>query len=460
MGRKEVIVAVAVVVAVTLAMTSMAYAQSGRIGSPVPPPRSGGLGVDNGYPNAGLVIEGPRIPPVNVLFALQYDPVRRWVWAGTEASSLSAGQPDIYILDHLNQFQVLSTLMTDELRGLGATSAQIDGPVDEMTLLGNGDLLCADFNGDLTRFDDTLFLVDPSSPNVLKGVWYLDDMGCPGSCAANTNTNVPRDRVDYVAGLAVRHTNAITSTNQSTQEIFVSQYLVSAVIRQIELTPGTPGTWATRRTYTSPTADSVDGMDWDPDIQSFWMTCSNTSMIYEVALDTSINSFRVIQSFPSKGLGGAIAISALRNTMLPHAIVEGEGFSFSGSMHVLDTGHIGRGMPAVHDPQGTSTLQVGILMDLDCVGKTFRVLASGGAGSIPVGDRFLELAPDPILLWTLLDPIFTGTLDNNGAGFVTVPVLLPPNLGPLYFAVLVYDNPDENFMGIKRLSKTTAHVTQ
>ena len=461
MNSKGLVTAVLIGAAVSLATAVPGEAQSGRWSTPAPT-RSAirGLSLLGGYPNAGLVIDGPRTPPVALLYALQFDPARRLVWAGTEASMVSAGQPDIYMLDHENTFQVLCTIVTDELRGPGAPAAQIDGPVDELTLLGNGDLLCADYNGDLKRFDDTLFLLDPASPGVLKGLWYLDDLGCPGSCAPNTNTNVPRDRVDAVAGLAVRRTYEISAASRATQEIYVSQYLPSAVIRQLELTPGTPGTWATRRTYLSPTGDSVDGIDWDPDLQSFWMTSTATGMIYEVALDTVTNSFRVIQSFPANGSGGAIAITAMRNTQIPHKLIEGEGFSFTGSMHVIDSGHVGRGQPAVFDPVGTGPVQVGILLDGDCANLGYRVLMSLAPGGIVLGDRFIGLAFDPLLMWTLTDPGFASTLDASGAGAITLPVALPPNLGPFYIAIVVFDTPEENYLGIKRISTTIPHVTQ
>ena len=446
---------------VCLVLASTSDAQTGRSAIPGPVRTPGpNFGLTSSYPNAGLVVTGPYVPPVNVLYALQYDPLYRWVWAGGEASLISTGQPDLFILDQNNGFQVLSTIVTDELRGPGALQAQIDGPVDEIALLGDGCLLCADYNGDLSRFDDTLFMLDPSNPGVLKGVWYLDDLGCPGSCVANTNTNVPQDRVDAVAGLALRRTYAITASNQASQEIYVSQFLPSALIRQIELTPGTPGTWATRRVYVSPTGDSVDGMDWDPDLQSFWMTSTNTGMIYEVALDTTTNSFRVLQSFLANGTGGAIAIAALRDTVTPHTLVEGEGFSFTGSLNVIDSGHLGRGQPSVYDPAGTGPVQVGILYDQDCVGHDFRLLVSSQTGGIHLGDRYIQLGLDPIFLWSATSPLFAGKLDTSGSGMITLPVSLPPSIGPLYFVVVVFGDPSEDYLGIKRISLTQAHVTQ
>ncbi|MBN2491531.1 MAG: hypothetical protein JXQ29_11845 [Planctomycetes bacterium] len=444
-----------------LATVAPGWTQSDRrAAAALPPTPIPTLALHGVYPNAGLVLEGPYTPPVPLLFALKFDAARRWTWAGTEGSMLAPARPDLYVLDHTNRMQVLSTLVTDELRAPGAPAAQIDGPVDELALLGNGDLLCADYNGDLRRFDDTLFLLDPTGSGVLKGVWYLDDLGCPGVCAPSTNTNVPRDRIDAVAGLAARRTFEISLASRTTQEIYVGQYLPSAVIRQIELTPGTPGTWATRRTYLSPTGDSVDGMDWDPDLQSFWMTSTATGLVYEVALDTVRNTFQVIQAFASSGLGGAIAVTAMRETQTPHKLIEGEGFSLAGSLHVVDSGHIGRGRPALYDPVGTGPVQVGILLDTDCANLPFRVLISLTPGKLVLGDRAVELGVDAALLWTLTDPAFAGTLNASGACNVVLPVHLPPGVGPLHIAIAVFDTPEVNYCGVKRLSTCIVHRTQ
>jgi len=461
MTRKRLIVAGLICVAVCLGTVARGEAQTGRAVAPVPKALyGGGFGLNGGFPNAGSVLEGPYNPPVNVLYGLKFDLARRWVWAGTEASMVSAGQPDIYILDHRQSFQVISTLVTDELRSASSPVAQIDGPVDELALLGNGDLLCADYNGDLTRFDDTLFLLNPTSPPTLKGVWYLDDLGCPGSCAANGNTNNPRDRVDALAGLAVRRTFEINASNQATQEIFVGQYMQGAVIRQIELTPGTPGTWATRRTHLSPTGDSVDGIDWDPEIQAFWMASTGTGMIYEVALDTLTNTFRVIQAFKANGVGGAIAVTSMTDTEMPHKLIEGEGFSFTGSIHVLDTGRIGRGTPAVYDAPGPGPVQVGVLLDQDCANMRYRLLVSLSAGAIPIGDRYLQLGFDPLLYWSVVDPQFEGVVDPSGVATFTLPVNPPPNFGPLYFAFVVFGSATEDYLGIKRITRTVPHLVQ
>lgn len=416
-------------------------------------------------PGAGQQFGPTVIPPVPLLYALQHDPARRFVWAGTEASRLTAGLGDLYLLDHTRGYSVITSLVTDELQAPGVNAPQIDGPINELALLGNGELLCADFNGDLTRFDDTIFLLDVQSPPspVLNGVWYVDDLGCPGNCAVNGNTNTPKDRIDFLAGLAVRRTYGITATNQSRQQIFVGQYLPTSFVREIELTPGTaggPGTWATRRMHVSPTGDSVDGIDWDPDLQSFWMTSTTTGLVYEVKLDDAMNRFRVVQSFPSTGVGGAIAVTALRDSQLPHVLVEGEGFSFTGSLTMTETGHVGRGTPQVGDPVGPSTISVGILMDADCAGLPFRVLVAFSNGIVQLGERYLELQPDPLFMWSLTDPLFAGTLNTAAAGSITIPVTLPANFGPIHIQVVIFGNPDENLHGIKRLSTRLQYKTR
>ena len=65
-------------------------------------------------------------------------------------------------------------------------------------------------------------------------------------------------------------------------------------------------------------------MDWDPDLQTFWMTCASTGLVYEVALDEVASVFRVVQVFPSQGQGGPMAITAIRGSTRPHHLVEAD----------------------------------------------------------------------------------------------------------------------------------------
>lgn len=457
---REIVVALLAIVLVGATSASLC-AQSSRSATAPAPSGSRVLALGGSYPGAGQILGSSQTPPVREVFALQYDGIRRWVWAGAEASRMQTGAADIYMLDHEDNLAVLSSLVTDELGTGASTGALIDGPVDELALLANGDLLCADYNGDQQRFDDTLFLLATTGHVKLAGVWYLDDMGGAAQVARNTNTNVPRDRIDGVAGLAVRRTVKIAAGNQAQQEIFVGQYASGAVIRRIELTPGTPGTWATRQVYASPTGDSVDGMDWDPDLQCFWMTCANTGLVYEVALDAIAASFRVLQVFPSQGVGGAMAITAIRGSAAPHRLVEAEGFSVNGSMQMLDSGHPeGRGRVGVTDEPGAGPVALAALFDPDCVGLQFRVLASFGRAAIPFGDRYLELAPDLLLDWSLKDPRFLGRVDASGAARLNLPVALPPNVGPLYFQVAVLGDARTDHLGIKRLTPVVSHLTR
>lgn len=411
------------------------------------------------YPNAGRIVTGPHTPPVATLFALQHDPYRRVLWLGTENSVGGANRPDVFMVE-TGFHRAVSSLVTDELRATGSLSAQIDGPVDELALLVDGTLLCADFNGDQRRFDDTLFQITPTNPPKLEGVWYLDDLGCRYTCAPNGNTNQPQDRIDFVAGLAARNTLSITATNRAQQEIFVGQYLPTGVIREISLTPGTPGTWATRRVYASPTGDTVDGLDWDPDLQSFWITSTTTGLVYEAVLDRSRNAFRIVQAFAAPALAGTIAVSARRDSQNPHTLFEGEGFSFAGSYRELDTGHVGRGSLVVTDSPGTGPVFAGAVFHTDCANLPFRVVASLKGGTIRLGDRFLKHAKDPLFFWSLTSPLFAGTVAPSGAAILQLPGNLPPAFGPLHFTMVVFGDPDVDSFGIKRITLPAIHTTR
>jgi len=289
-------------------------------------------------PGAGSTLMTP-VPQFSTLGStgMADDPARGVIWVGATRPSFTI--PGVFLWPAnrttLGQAVAPPPVVTDELDGGGPAGADLDGPVSEVAVLSDGTLLLTDHNGDRQRFDDTLFHLDPTA-GALLGFWYTDDQTCIGAaCRANTNTDVPRNRIDELQGIDASDGN-VTGPGP----IFVGSHQAGGQgIVQVALVPGRPGSWTRVAAFASPTGGPVNSIDFDPDQalahglpNVYWMTGGATTatstqpsgLVYETTFTGT--AFVVNQVFlappvpgdPLTRIGGSV--TALRGTSAPHAL--------------------------------------------------------------------------------------------------------------------------------------------
>jgi len=425
-------------------------------GRPAPGPVFGGPAAASPgtFPGAGTRLQGPVSPPPPAKpIGIAYDRFRTLLWAATE-NSLNDGRPDLFALLPSN-LSVFTSIVLDELPCTPAGPAVIDGWVDEVAVLDDGSLLLDDYNGDLMRFDDTLFEIDPSAPQLVRNVWYLDSSSCPATCRPNTNANLPQDSIGNVAGLAVRQTTIASPM----QQIWIGAFVPSGFIKRVQLTPGCPGSWLRVSSTPVPFAGACDGLEWDPDLQSFWMASSSTSLVYETRLDLTTGAFTLLQGFPGQG-NGATGISPIGGTAGPHELVECLFFP-TPAFYRSHSGHVGRGTPVINDPVGAGPISVGVQQGPGVAGRTAVALASiTNFTGIPLdSERTLPFDPDALLA-LMLQLRFSVTLGAAGTGTIGIPISLPPGVGPFQVGYVVLGDPVYDLLGVARVSRAVSHTTR
>lgn len=186
---------------------------------------------------------------------VDYDPVRGGLWVACETGNA-------YLHD-VNDGTLMQTL------SLVGISLAPDGYQDGVDVLPNGNLLFADYNGDLANIDDYLFEVDPDA-GTLVNYWPLD---------GTWNTSTDGTNIDVVIDVALG----------ANGNYFVTS-ITDNTIYEIALTPGSPGTWETIDTHTPPTMSGSIGIDR---LGDYWLISdfNSTTVVITDETFTEVSSF-------------------------------------------------------------------------------------------------------------------------------------------------------------------------
>jgi len=411
-------------------------------------------------PGAGVPVTGALQPPASLPYGAVFDPSRSLLWLSNESQGANL---HLYDVRQLPPPQV-GTGFTNEGAHVSAPGiAVVDGPANGLDVVVRdtpGDparrsntLLVVDYNGDLNRFDDTLYEYDPdrdvgaSGAAVIRNVWYLDSASasCPVSCRPNTNQDQPMVRVNQAQGVAARRTRP--EDPPEAQEIFVtSNARQDADISMISVTPGNPGTWRRRQAILSPLGCAVDEIDWDPDHQSFWMSGVTVGLVIETRFSRSSFTFGVVQCFPT-AWGQAWGLAAIGSASFPHwlAVIDGN----TQSWFIVQSGEMGR--PRITPQADGLLLEAGL-----AAGGEYYVLgaAMGTWLGLPLDrERRIDLDLDPVFLFTVVVGMadFTGQLDANGRRYVGLPSMRPGVR--LEFQFVTLGGWDTDGRGVRRISR-------
>jgi hypothetical protein len=291
-------------------------------------------------PGAGQVmaVPGQVVGPAASMTEITHDTGRGFLWLGYNTAT--AGVPNLRTASPSTLAPLVPTILTDEMDGGGPGGADIDGPVDGLGMLSNGNLLCSDTSGDGTRFSDTLFEVDPTGPT-LTSFWYTNGSACL-SCRPNTNTNLPQRDLWAVGALTA------SRASLGTGPIFVTRALNNrgtTVLTRISLVPGTPGTWQLIQDVPTPCGSPATGISFDPDQAAqngldnvYWFVSAGNHQLYECTWDALRRRFEINQTLPAPFFAGPAtsnrvdsSVAARLGTASPHLIVLGEGSTTAAS---------------------------------------------------------------------------------------------------------------------------------
>ncbi|THB81537.1 MAG: hypothetical protein D3926_01630 [Desulfobacteraceae bacterium] len=186
---------------------------------------------------AGDLLDSFNSPSQQSL-GMDYDPGRNGVWITSEENT-AGPVTNIYLVSTEPPYTILHTL---DLVGIAVTG---DGNSTGVCVLPNGNLLLADYEGDLSVIDDYLFEVNPDT-GTLVNYWPLDG----STFGANNNTSTDGTRIDQVVDVAVDPKGNVFVTS------FGDNY-----VYQLTLVPGMPGTWSTTAAYQLSTVTNACGLD-------------------------------------------------------------------------------------------------------------------------------------------------------------------------------------------------------
>jgi len=439
-------------------------------------------------PGAGRVLLGP-IPNVNAsCIEVEHDPGRGLLWYATEAVGaglVGANPEDLSVLVQIPTGALdcngdMVPDVTGAFTGLTAICPEAPGP--------SARLLGTDFNGDLSRFDDSCFLIDPllppsGGPYPMQGsarllsVWYLDSASCPSSCRPNTNADSPQNRIDQA--LAVSASNVTLGPGGNTGDLFVAGNL-STVLHRVSLSTGCPGSWRLLQTVTSPIGGTgVSGMSFDPELQSYWMTDYGRHQIYEATWDRVAGSFSLIQAFPrpatAASTAGVTALTGIaredpadpRNLPIHALVLSNVNDHVS---HVVASGHPVGGLLAdcgVSQSGGTDFLDLSLAEDPRVAGLIYLAgFSMTDAAGIPVDcHRSLAIDPGVLLIQSLSQPkVFRDFVGAwTVAGTTRLSVALPSGAGmvfPLKLGFLTLGLPATHQAGVAAVSQPGAVTWQ
>ena len=171
------------------------------------------------------LIDDFNSPSIHSL-GLAYDPSRNGVW-------LAAEDGNIYMFDTVSH----ATVKTITLVGKVMSS---NGDTNGVEVLSNGNLLLADYNGDLATIDDYIFEFNPDTETMVN-YWPLD---------GDMNTSTDGTNINQVIDVAKGSNGHTYVTSAADNNIY-----------EIALVNGNPGTWSTVSVSPAPVAGSAFGLD-------------------------------------------------------------------------------------------------------------------------------------------------------------------------------------------------------
>jgi hypothetical protein len=227
-----------------------------------------------GMPSAGLALPAAAgdlldsfSSPVGSPIGIDYDPVRGGVWIASESGQIA-------------RVGINSPYETQKVLSLAGIAVAGDGSSTGVAVLPNGNLLLADFQGDLAAIDDYLFEVNPDT-GTLVNYWPLDGAG---------NTSINGTNIDSVIDVELGpNGNAyVTSANNN-------------AVYEIGLLPGMPGAWYTVAVHTATTVGNALGIDRTGCPVGWWISDYNSTSV--ALLD---GSFATVQSFAASHDGNSL----------------------------------------------------------------------------------------------------------------------------------------------------------
>jgi len=471
-----------------------------------------------GYRHYGIGLAGPPLqrlfdldptplPPAGTILATQAQPVfppsvsppdpaglafdssRQGgiVWATDQNRTWDPNQPSLFAITASVPHVLLTTIVLKDSAcisnpGVPVTSGHVNGISMVPSRVGFCEprtILGSDFNGDLQRFDDNLFEIDPDVPAPVAGtanlrnVWYLDSGSCPTLCRPNTNSNVPQARIDPV-NLVVNMGYIPGETGDGRRQVLLGSmcgdYRVlgcrpaNTILNFCELTEGSPGSWRILARYgestgSAPFQYAPMSATYDPDTQSYFFadcgdgapTPSHPSVIYQLRFNQSNRSWRVLQSFP--GWDGRITGMAVIRSGNPVGWMKVTGRNAVAIASVTTGTHA-----LVLEQQGGSVRLRGGAPN---AGKPFVCLAamSRQAGfDLPDRERRIDLDPDFLFGLSLSGALGnSGTLNASGTAAFAVPAL--PSGFPVFLQAILLGNPNECDFGLDLISEVLAYAT-
>jgi hypothetical protein len=307
-------------------------------------------------PGAGTVLIPPTMAPTTHMSEAGHDPVLNRMWIGT--SNAAGGVFNVVSID-LTTGMPGPNLLLDEMDAGGGSPAgpDVDGPVDGLSVLANGNLLCTDQGGDGTRFGDTIFEIAPAGPG-LANFWYTSNRLCT-ACRPNTNLDVPQRDLIGVAAISASGGLLMPGT-----DVFVARATpdrATTTLARIELLPGQPGGWRLLQDVPCPLGVAATSIAWDPDQAAqnglanvYWFTWYNQHNFLECTWNPATMRFSVNQVVPAPlEAAGAVNrvdpfVAPIRGTAVPHRLFVGDlGYAAASSfMAVIDSGTGAPDVPA------------------------------------------------------------------------------------------------------------------
>jgi len=251
--------------------------------------------------------------PATSTMGADYDAQRGGVW-------IAAEDGHIYLVDVDAPHSVLKSI---DLVGIAIAP---DGNSNGVCVLSNGNLLLADYNGDLgTNIDDYLFELNPDT-QTLVNYWPVDG-------TMNTSTDVTN--INSVIGVEIGSNGHAFITSADNNSIY-----------EIALVPGNPGTWSTVAVHTATTVSTAMGIDRiDCPQFSGWLVADFSSTNVAFLDDTFATTSSFIAAHDANSYNiGATAIPALDGKAM-HVWTADFNTDFIG---VFDSGVVcGRGAGAM-----------------------------------------------------------------------------------------------------------------
>jgi hypothetical protein len=196
--------------------------------------------------------------PIGQPIGIDYDPVRGGVWIASESGQIA-------------RVSINSPYETQKVLSLVGIAVAGDGYSTGVAVLPNGNLLLADYQGDLIAIDDYLFEVNPDT-GTLVNYWPLDGA---------SNTSINGTNIDQVIDVKLGPNGNAYVTNIANNAVY-----------EIGLLPGKPGAWYMVAVHTATTVGDVWGFDWAGCPTGWWVGDGNSTTV--ALLDAS---FATVQSF-------------------------------------------------------------------------------------------------------------------------------------------------------------------